>query len=195
MATLKSCFTFFFLAFSAGCASAQIVLKPAAPQPDHLEPGLNVRYAYPDDVKTLEDAGAALKRSSEPGKPLSGLRYADRGAISPALTSKRVTVVAAKIEGFIRFDEVGDYRLIFHSNDGLDIRIGEQRVGYETERTPCMPIEQHGPDGQTVEVPAAGWYELEAIWFQRFSTSCLVLEWETPSGAREKAPRSAFGHQ
>ncbi|MGV6847008.1 MAG: hypothetical protein ACWA5A_01385 [Marinibacterium sp.] len=179
----------------AQSATCQSVLEPAAPQPRKLMPGLEVRYAYPEDVKTLEAAQFALEDSAEPGKPLSGLDYRDRGANARALTSRRVTVVAAKISGMIRFDEVGEYTLRFFTNDGLDAAIGGVGVAHEGARTPCQQVGGEDPQDQRVLVPEPGWYPLQILWFQRYSSSCLYMEWKPPAaGTWQAVPRRAFGH-
>lgn len=170
--------------------AAQVTLQPANPQPSGLKKGLAVTYSYPVDVKTLAQAKNYIKSAPEAGKPLSGLTYPDRGANAKALTSKQVTSVAAAISGYIRFDEAGVYTLKFYTNDGLDMRIGGQRVGYETERTPCSST-----GNKKVTVPKPGWYPLNAIWFQRLSTSCLEMEWTTPSGKKGAVPNSVFGYK
>ena len=171
-------------------AMAQVTLTPANPQPSGLKQGLGVTYAYPVDIKTLAQAKNALASAPERGTPLAGLTYPDRGALANALTSKQKTSVAAAINGYIRFDEAGVYSLKFYTNDGLDMRIGGQRVGYETDRTPCSST-----GNKKVTVPQAGWYQLTGLWFQRLSTSCLEMEWTTPSGQKGAVPNSAFGYK
>ena len=48
----------------AGAAfAAPLKLKPASPQPSGLKSGLAVKYAYPPDVKSLNQATRALKRA------------------------------------------------------------------------------------------------------------------------------------
>ncbi|MEM8731003.1 MAG: hypothetical protein AAGF79_13915 [Pseudomonadota bacterium] len=171
-------------------AVAQVTLAPASPQPSGLKSGLAVTYAYPVDVKTLSQAKSALASAPQRGSPLKGLTYPDRGAKANALTSKQVTSVAAAISGYIKFDEAGVYSLKFYTNDGLDMRIGGQRVGYETNRTPCSST-----GNKKVNVPQPGWYQVSGLWFQRLSTSCLEMEWTTPSGKKGAVPNSAFGYR
>lgn len=178
------------LSVLASSAMAQVTLTPANPQPSGLKSGLSVTYAYPVDVKTLAQAKNALASAPEAGAPLAGLTYPDQGAGKNALTSKKATSVAAAINGYIKFDEAGVYSLKFYTNDGLDMRMGGQRVGYETDRTPCSST------GNTkVNVPQAGWYDVSGLWFQRLSSSCLEMEWTTPSGKKGAVPNSAFGYK
>ncbi|MEO0866425.1 MAG: hypothetical protein AAFY39_18025, partial [Pseudomonadota bacterium] len=56
--------------------AAPLKLKPADPQPKGLKEGLAVKYAYPPDVKSLNQASRALKRAKA-GTPLKGLDYRD----------------------------------------------------------------------------------------------------------------------
>ena len=175
--------------FCAGMAGAEVLkLTPADPQPSGLKPGLNVSYAYPDDVKTLADAQAALNLKSERGTPLTGLDYRDTSEGQSALTSKREHYVAAKITGYVKFDAPGAYKIEFLTNDGLDARIGGQRVGYESQRTPCDTTRI-----VDVDVPEAGWYPVDILWFQRWSSSCLHMKWGPAGGKRTWTPNAAFG--
>lgn len=166
-------------------------LAPANPQPDpaRLRPGLAVTYAYPHDVQWLSDARGALRFGAEPGPPLVGFDYVDTAPGEKALTSKRAEHVAARIEGFIRFDRAGVWQLGFHSNDGLEVEIGGERVYVHDGRHGC---ESKG--WEKVRVPTPGWYRLEAIWFQRLNTSCLLAEWQSPDGRKGWIPNEAFAH-
>jgi hypothetical protein len=166
-------------------------LAPASPQPDPpgLRPGLAVTYAYPHDVQWLSDAEGALRFGAEPGPPLVGFDYVDTAPGEKALTSARAEHVAARIEGYVRFDRAGVWQLAFHSNDGLAVTIGGARVYVHDGRHPC---ETKG--WEKVRVPEPGWYRLEAIWFQRLSTSCLLAEWLPPDGEKGWIPNEVFAH-
>lgn len=179
----------FGMVFAAWAAAAPLKLTPANPQPSGLNSGLAVTYAYPIDVKSLDDASSALKQTTERGRPLSGLNYPDRGDGAMALTSRKAQVVAAAIRGYIKFDAPGVYTLEFFTNDGLRVSIGGQRVAYYDERDAC------GSAGaRQVEVPQAGWYPLEALYFQRLGTACLQMEWSPPGGGQKQVPNGAFGY-
>lgn len=177
----------------AGTAAARepIPLTPARPQPEaaSLLPGLAVTYAYPHDVQWLSDAQGALRFGAEPGPPLVGFDYVDTAPGEKALTSKRAEHVAARIEGYVRFDRPGVWHLAFHSNDGLSVTIGGREVYRHDGRHPC---ETRG--WEAVSVPEPGWYRLEAIWFQRLSTSCLLAEWQGPDGKKGWIPNEVFAH-
>ncbi len=170
-------------------SAAPLKLQPANPQPGSLRPGLAVRYAYPEDVKDLSQARAALKIGSEAGPPLKGLDYRDTNEGDPTLTSKRALHVAAKITGYVRFDKPGVYNIDFLTNDGLQAKIGGQVVGEFNGRQPCDSTVM-----TEVEVPTAGWYKLDTLYFQRLGTACLHMRMG-PEGKRVKwMPDSAFGH-
>lgn len=173
---------------AAPALAAPLKLKPADPQPAASKSGLSVTYAYPDeDIKTLADAAAALKAKSESGRALAGLDHADTTEGEPTLTSKRAMNVAARIRGFVRFDAPGTYDIEFLTNDGLDARIGGQRVGFFDGRQAC-----EGTVVVPVEVPAAGWYPVNVLYFQRLGTACLHMKWGPAGGKRTWTPNAAF---
>lgn len=170
-------------------AAAPLKLTPADPQPRGLKPGLSVQYAYPDDVKSLAEAKVALKQKAKPGRPLKGLDYRDTNEGDKTLTSDRAMHVAARIKGYVRFDKPGIYTVDFLSNDGMRATIGGQKVSQFDGRQPCEPT-----FGSDVEVPKAGWYKLEVLYFQRLGTACLHMR-SAPKGKRATwMPDSAFGH-
>ena len=164
-------------------------LKLAKPQPDAVTQGLSVSYAYPDDVKSLRDAYIAIGVGGEEGVPLTGLDYVSSDEAPNALTSDKETKVAAKITGYVKFDAEGVYKLEFFSNDGLELSIGGQEVARVDEKRGCDPIGE-----VEVRVPEAGWYALEALYWQRKGTSCLQMMWAPEGGELEVTPATAFGY-
>ena len=169
--------------------AAPVMLTPANPQPSGLKPGLSVRYAYPSDVKSLAAARNALKYKVEQGAPLKGLDYRDTELGQNVLTAKRAERVVADIRGYVRFDAPGVYTIDFLTNDGLHAVVGGQVVGEFDGRQPCEET-----FAVEVEVPEAGWYPLNALWFQRTNTACLHMR-AGPAGKRPKwMPNAAFGH-
>jgi hypothetical protein len=176
---------------AAGAASAQVPLRPATPQPAEsaLEPGLAVEYAFPAEVRFLGHAEAALRRDAERGQPLVGLDYPDMGLGQPTLTSSRGEFVAARIEGFVKFDQPGTWRLEVHSNDGVALEIGGTEVDRFDARRTC---DTNG--WVTVSVPQAGWYPVDVLFFQRYNSSCLMMRWEKPDGTQEWTPQSAWAY-
>ncbi len=175
----------------ASQALAQAVkLAPANPQPSSLSPGLAVKYArVPGDTRELSQARPAIKKSGKPGKPLRGLSYDDTPANRPALTSDRKQLVGAAISGYIKFDRAGTYTLDFLNNDGLELFIGGQQVALYDGIHAC------GYAGEIeVSVPKAGYYPLQATFFQRKGTSCLMMEWGPDSDGLVQVPDSAFFH-
>ncbi|MFV1594733.1 PA14 domain-containing protein [Phaeobacter sp. JH20_36] len=168
--------------------AAPLRLTPANPQPTGLKPGLSVRYAYPDDVKTLRAAAKALEAGAEVGPPLKGLDYRDTSIGQNALTSKRSEHVAADIRGYVRFDAPGIYTIDFLTNDGIRATIGGKVVGKFDGRQTCQET-----FAQQVEVPQAGWYPIHVLYFQRLNTSCLHMRMG-PQGSRVTwMPNKAFG--
>ncbi|TDK42392.1 hypothetical protein [Antarcticimicrobium luteum] len=173
--------------------SAPLTLTPANPQPGGVSGGLSVSYGYaPDgqDIRNLADAGAVLRKGAQRGPALRGLDYADSDPGAPTLTSQRDENVAASITGYIRFDAPGVYEVDFYTNDGLDARIGGQRVGFFDGRQACDSTYV-----TEVEVPQAGWYSFEATYFNRLNTSCLMMRWGKKGKQLKWVPNGAFGHK
>jgi hypothetical protein len=178
------------LVCASALSAAPLKLEPANPQPGALKPGLSVSYAYPEeDIKRLADAEAFLASGAQKGKPLKGLDYRDTAEGDPTLTSKRALNVAARIRGYVRFDAPGVYDIDFLTNDGLDARIGGQVVGYFDGRQTCDTTRM-----VEVEVPQAGWYKVEATYFQRLGTSCLHMRWGKSGSGTTWVPNAAFGY-
>ncbi|MGA9251274.1 MAG: PA14 domain-containing protein [Roseobacter sp.] len=174
-------------------ASAQaITLQPASPQPSKgaLAQGLAVTYAViPSNVRTVELAKKMLGKRGEPGAPIAGLTYEDTQEGDKVLTSDRREKVAADISGYIHFKSAGTYTLDFLANDGLQIAIGGQEVGFYDGIHPC------GYVGEIeVSIPSAGYYPIEATYFQRKGTACLMMEWGPDSDGLELVTSDVFFH-
>lgn len=172
--------------------AAPLQLTPANPQPSGLKSGLSVRYGYAvngQHIKSLGDAAAVLRSGAERGRPLKGLDYRDTNEGEPVLTSKRALNVAADIRGYVRFDKPGVYDIDFLTNDGLRIKIGGQKVGLFDGRQPCETTMM-----TQVQVPVAGWYKLEALYFQRLKTACLHMRWAPKGSGMQWVPNKAFGY-
>lgn len=186
---IKYAAPFLGLALALPAWGQTLTLTPADPQPDaaSLAPGLAVSYAYPSQIKTLADATQALQ-NAEAGAPLIGLSYLDGEDGEITLTSTSDHKVAAAISGFIRFDAPGTYQLEFISNDGIMASIGGQQVALYDEVHACESA------GVTdAEVPSAGWYALEATYFQRKGSACLLMDWGI-DGEMDAVPDEAFAH-
>lgn len=174
----------------AGAADARALkLKLAKPQPSGLTQGLKVQYAYPNDVQSLRDAYIAIGVGAEPGTPLSHLDYVSSKSTPNALTSKQEQKVAAQINGYIKFDAPGTYTLQFYSNDGLRLNVGGQEVAEVDEKRSCKPTGK-----VEVRVKKAGWYELDALYWQRKGTSCLQMQWAAEGDELKAVPAAAFGY-
>ena len=177
------------VSFMAVAAHAEpLTLAPADPQPDagDLTPGLAVSYAY-EGVRTLAEAEEALADARE-GPPLKGLSYEDNTDGDLTLTAKSAQKVVAAISGFIRFDEPGTYEVDTLSNDGLVLTIGGQEVAFYDDVHACEPS-----GVMEVAVPEAGWYALEATYFQRKGSACLSMDWNV-GGTLGPVPDEAFAY-
>lgn len=175
-----------------GAVSAQVIeLTPANPQPTGLKQGLSVVYAVNDrTVRNLEPANRRIERFGEPGKPLSGLNYPDKGKGAPIMTSGRSELVSAMISGYIKFPSAGVYGVEFYTNDGAQIWISGQTVGQLDKVTACASAGR-----PKVNVPKAGWYDIKVLYFQKEGTACFESEWTPPGGKRQLIPDSAFGYK
>ncbi len=175
--------------FLAVAAHAEpLALTPANPQPDAgaLKPGLAVSYAY-ESVRTLAEAAEFLD-DARGGPALRGLSYADNNEGDLTLTAKSSSKVIAAISGYIKFDEAGTFEVDTLSNDGLVLTIGGQEVALYDDVHGCEP------SGVTeVSVPQAGWYALEATYFQRKGSACLSMDWNV-GGELGQVPDTAFAH-
>ncbi|APX13593.1 hypothetical protein BWR18_00395 [Tateyamaria omphalii] len=157
------------VSMAGACLAAPLELTPADPQPSDLQQGLAVVYNLDANPRTLDDAVDALD-GARPGKPLLGMDYRDTEDGTETLTSGTPYKVVAGISGYVRFDEAGTYLVDFMSNDGLQMSIGGQEVAYFDGVHPCEATET-----VEVEVPEAGWYEMEGVYFQRKGTACLLM--------------------
>lgn len=176
-----------FVAVAAHAEPLALTLADPQPDADKLTPGLAVSYAY-ESVRTLAGAAEALAADGRPGPALKGLSYEDNNEGDLTLTAKSAAKVAAAISGFIRFDEAGTFEVDTLSNDGLVLTIGGQEVAFYDDVHACEPS-----GVMEVEVPAAGWYALEATYFQRKGSACLSMDWNV-GGTLGQVPDEAFAH-
>lgn len=175
---------------AASIGGAQTTLSPANPQPSGLKKGLAVTYAFPQDVKTLSATRSALAASPKRGKPLSGLSYPDRGEGANVLTTNQPHYVAARIKGYIKFDKPGVHTVELFTNDGAALMIGGKTISVLDERSPCSSAGR-----KQVNVPQAGWYDIQVDYFQRWATACLEMDWAAPGGRMGPVPNAAFGYK
>ena len=163
---------------------------PADPQPSDLKPGLKVGY-YSKLFRTVEELQEwAQYKDPFPGEPLPKLDY--RTGIDKVLTSSLEDGVGAHITGFIRFDETGTYSIAAQSNDGLQVKIGGKVVVYD----PDVHADRYSQPVE-IEIKKAGWYPLDAWYFERKNTSTLRLYWLTPDeeeGSMTIIPSGFYGH-
>lgn len=177
------------LSCATALTAAPLKLQPANPQPSGVKPGLSVRYAYPHDVRTLDEASSSLKVKSERGRALSGLDYRDTNEGDKTLTSKQAEHVVASIKGYVHFAKPGVHNIDFLTNDGLRARIGGKVVGKFDGRQACDSTIM-----SEVEVPSAGWYALDILYFQRLGTACLHMRMGEKGKRVSWMPNKAFGH-
>lgn len=174
------------LAMTGAAWADPVKLTPANPQPSGLTQGLAVSYGFGSGGRNLAETSKTLS-NAKAGKPLMGLSYLEGSDGEETLTSGTDHKVAAAISGYIKFDAAGTYNLQFYSNDGLKASIGGQQVVFHDGVHGCDPSEI-----TQVEVPSAGWYALEATYFQRKGGACLMMDWAQGGGELEPVPDEAF---
>lgn len=188
---LRSLISAFFVVGIIGstAAAAPLKLKPANPQPASVKSGLNVSYGYSEaKFKTLSRAKQIYAAKPQQGAPLRGLDYREKEFGELNLTATQPWYFAARIKGYYRFDAPGVYDIEMFTNDGIDARIGGQKVGYFSGIQGC-----EGTVVTQVEAPVAGWYDLDILYYQNAGTSCLMMK-AGPAGQKRKwVPNSAFG--
>jgi hypothetical protein len=182
------------VALATVCASAlsaaPLKLTPANPQPGSVKSGLDVRYGYASDKFKSIDLARSIYNSGQKkaGPPLSGLDYRDTDFGDMTLTSTAAWYMTAQINGYYYFPAAGVYDIEFFVNDGLDARIGGQRVGYFDGIQGCESTVV-----TQVEAPQAGWYDLDIFYYQNAGTACLMMKMGPAGGKRSWVENAAFG--
>ena len=169
-------------------------LKPFTPQPadSALKPGLTVRY-YNTKVRYLDELVRFISsRPGTPGEPLRALDYADKGPGAYVLGTDRPELVAAVIDGLMRFDTPGRYELAFVINDCIQFFLdGQMLFAKDWDGTPSLLW-----DSFFVNIEQPGWYPLHLIYYQRKGTAALELNWKRPGQAGDLAvvPAEAYAY-
>ena len=178
------------LLWATVASAAPLKLQPANPQPGSVKSGLNVRYGYAADKFKKLNLARSIYNSSQKkaGKPLAGLDYRDTEFGDMTLTSKAAWYLTAQINGYYHFPAAGVYDIEFYVNDGIDSRIGGQRVGYHDGIQGCQ-----GTVVTQVEAPKAGWYDLDIFYFQNAGTACLMMKMGPTGGKRSWVSNKSFG--
>lgn len=183
-----------FVALGLTCATAALAaplkLTPANPQPSSVKSGLNVKYGYgADKFKSLNLARSIYNSSQKrAGPPLKGLDYRDTNFGDKTLTSTAAWYMTAQINGYYYFPAAGVYDIEFYVNDGIEARIGGQRVGFYDGIQGC-----EGTVITQVEAPQKGWYDLDIFYYQNAGTACLMMKMGPAGGKRAWVEDAAFG--
>jgi hypothetical protein len=173
---------------SADAAPRQVSLTaPAATERigQRLRPGLKVEYIH-RFVRHIDEIVADSNVGND-----DILRTLDWSAEDgEVMTSGRADGVAARITGFIKFPEAGDYVLAIQSNDGARLTIGDTLIIDDPDVHP----DRFSPN-VTVRIAKSGWYPLRLLYFERKGTSTLELYWQPPgAGGFDFVPADAFAH-
>lgn len=170
---------------SATPASSSGAIAPANPQPTGLKPGLAVNYYFADFGHVDEVVDVASRKDPLVGEPLADLSFRGSGKV---LGTKFDNLVGAVITGFIRFPEARSYRLRVVSNDGVRVNLSGQTIYADPKPHPDRTL---GP--VDVEIPEAGWYPIEVVWFERKGSHALQLAWSS-GGGFIPVPAELYGH-
>lgn len=180
----------FGLALAAAPAFATAQIKPVAPQPDAatLADGLAVTY-YFETFNHIDDLLEGMRYlKPHPGEPLATLNY--KVGEGHVLSSGSSNFVGAHITGLIRLEAAGTYEFDVTSNDGVRLSLGGETV-YEYP-------EVHSDwtsDPIPVRIEEPGWYAVEVLYFEKKSTSTLILRWKPPGASSfEVVPPAALKH-
>ena len=160
----------------------------AAPSAAGHAPGLAVDYYFGifNEIRELVDWMEQAK--PKPGPPIAKLDY--KVGIGKVLTSSSNDFVGAHVRGLIHLEHAGAYAFEVTSNDGVRIELG----GEPLFEDPAVHADTTS-DPIPLEAPAAGWYWLEILYFEKKNTSTLILKWRPPGAqAFEVVPEAAFMH-
>ncbi len=174
---------------AAFAQAGETTAEPLSPQPtaEQLAPGLAVNY-YFNYYQHLNEFNAAMKASrGMAGEPLTQLTH--RTKTGNVLTSDKVMGVGCRIRGAINFPTTGTYHIRIESNDGVEVRIGDNKIW----RDPDIHPNRWSPP-LPFEIKQAGWYKLDIDYFQKKGTSALQMVWTPPGGTEEPVPPEAFAH-
>lgn len=160
---------------SATPAASSGVIAPANPQPTGLKPGLAVNIYFADFGHVDEVVDIASRKDPLVGEPLADLSFRSSGKV---LGTKFDNLVGAVITGYVRFPEARGYRLRVVSNDGVRVTLSGQTIYEDPKPHPDRTL---GP--VDVEIPEAGWYPIEVVWFERKGSHALQLAWSAEGGS------------
>lgn len=176
--------------FMASGAQAWVA-EPASPQPEAaaLKPGLAVTYYY-SRFEHIDELESAIRRGEDatPGGALPTIDY--KSGAGRALTSSAADLVGAHITGYVHFDKPGTWTLMVTSNDGVRLTVGGAMLHEDPEihgDTDSPPLK--------LDLPEAGWYPIEILYYEKKGTSTLKLYWQPPGGtAMAIIPADALRH-
>ena len=158
-------------------------------QEHQLQPGLSVIYfhGFYRNLSQMPRGKRAIKKGF-PGRPIPVLDH--KFGENPVFDSGRAKGVGMHIDGFIFFDQPGDYIFQSNTNDGFRLLISDLKIiddpMYHSDRM----------SGEIkVRVSKPGWYPLRILYFQRKGTATIQLFWKRP-GDKEMGivPAEAYAH-
>lgn len=165
-------------------------IQPAQIQSSELHNGLSATYFlnfYKRDVSYLQRMHRGEFEELK-GEPILEINHQFQR--STVFGSGAKQGIAARMKGYIHFEQQGIYNLQAISNDGILLNIDNKLV--------LSDPKQHGDRYSNigeVSVKKPGWYPLNIDYFQRKGTASLKLFWKKP-GENDFIiiPGSAYGH-
>jgi len=167
-------------------------LRSPQPADSELKPGIAVNYFYGFEGRHTGAAWRIVDTvNPDAGAPIPMLNY--NVGNDPMLTSSRNKGLVAHMTGVMYFKEPGTYKFTALTNDGFELNIG----GAFILEDPDVHYDRWS-DIVSVEIPEAGWYDLEMVYFNRKGTATLELYWRPPwdksDGDMAFVPAEVFAH-
>ncbi len=169
-------------------ASPGVWPKPAVVNPSALDPGLSVQYYFAKFNNIRELRPTAETRRGKRGAPLTDVNWV--GNKGNVMTAGKADFVGAKISGFLRIPEAGDYAFRFYTNDGFEILLDGRKIYSD----PTVHKDRLSPEIRTV-FNAKGLYPILMLYFEKKGSSTLRMEWRPPGAEGfTVVPADAFTH-
>jgi hypothetical protein len=148
--------------------------KPAAINPEDLQPGLATLYFYKKFRHVSEmPKGDRAEKSGKPGKPVAQLNH--RFGTGPVFDSELSEKIGVRFTGFIHLTVPGAYVFAVNSNDGAEVSIDGRVVVFD----PDVHSDRFSTPG-VFEAGMNGWYAFQVYFFQNKGTATLELYWKPP---------------
>ena len=153
------------------------------------EPGLSVVYAA-CKIRHI-DKMPGRKWMTEKGVPGEPIRIiANKFGNGEVFGSGKSQLVCVQMQGYLNFEETGNYLIKANSNDGIRVFLDNKMILND----PDVHAERFTPEAE-IEIKQAGRYLILVRYFQRKGTATLEMYWKTPGADRfDIIPAKAYSH-